>query len=45
MSGDALAYKEELMRKQREKQNLQNMTSPEEAEDIKKEENKKDGIL
>lgn len=45
VSGDALAYKEELMRKQREKQNLQNMTSPEEAEDIKKEENKKDGIL
>ena len=46
VSGDALAYKEELMRKIREKQNLRQMTSPEEnLPEDKKTENKNDGIL
>lgn len=45
VSGDALAYKEELMRRQREKQSLQNMTSPEKIGGAEKEEDKNNGIL
>lgn len=45
VSGDALAYKEELMRRQREKQSLQNMTTPEKIGGAEKEEDKNNGIL
>ena len=45
VSGDALAYKEELMRKAREKQQLKNMGAPDGNNITQKTEDKNDGIL
>lgn len=45
VNSDALAYKEELMRRVREKQNLENIGSPEGLSNTQKTEEENDGIL
>ena len=45
VNSDALAYKEELMRKAREKQSMEDMTAPHSTDIDEKTEDKNDGVL